>query len=149
MYLLWNNSNPVGIKVMKPCEIPSMDNKISPSYSGFYQTIFVVPKKAKNIEAAKKLIQFISSSETAEKWIKYSECPTGLKTQISYSDFGQEEFEQYFRHLQNKYGNNQLDVDLPQLLFGKKINIDFKIEDVLKGHISANEALEQVKKQVR
>jgi hypothetical protein len=77
----------------------------------------------------------MASKETAEKW-------------ISYSDFGQEEFDKYFRHLNTKYGNNQIEIDLPMLLFGKKITLDFFINDVLNGTMSAQEALQRVKGQV-
>jgi ABC-type glycerol-3-phosphate transport system substrate-binding protein len=148
IFNLWANSNPEGAKVMKPCEIPSMDNKTSPAYPGSYQVVFVVPKHGKNVEAAKDFIRFMSTNEVAEKWIKYSKCPTGLKSQISYSDFGQEEFDKYFRHLNTKYGNNQIEIDSSTILFGKKSTINFNVDQVLSGSLTAQEALRNVKNQV-
>jgi ABC-type glycerol-3-phosphate transport system substrate-binding protein len=148
IYNLWTNSNPEGAKVMKPCEIPSMDNKTSPTYPGSYQVVFVVPKHGKNVEAAKDFIRFMSTNEVAEKWIKYSKCPTGLKSQISYSDFGQEEFDKYFRHLNTKYGNNQTEIDLSMLLYEEKTTVNFYLDEVLSGSLTAQEALRNVKNQV-
>jgi ABC-type glycerol-3-phosphate transport system substrate-binding protein len=149
MYLLWNNSNPEGSKMMKPCEIPSMDGKTSPTYSGFYQIIFVVPKASPNVEAAKRFIRYIASEQIAETWIKYAKCPTALKTKISYSDFGQEEFELYYRHLQKKYGNNQKDVNISKLLFNTSEPLNFNAENILNGTMKASDALRNLEKQLR
>lgn len=148
MYLLWQQSNPLGVKSLKPCELPSLDNMKSPSYSGGYNVVFVVPKNSKHVEAAKRFIKFISSTETAEKWIKYSKCPTGLKSKLAYTDFGQDQYEKYYRNIQNKYGNNQLDVDLSNLFFKSSAKIDFKINEVLNGTMTAKEALNYVLKQI-
>lgn len=148
MYLLWNNTNPKGTNVMKPCEIPSMDGKKSPTYSGFYQVIFAVPQHSKNVEAAKRFIKFIASEQTAETWIKYAKSPTGLNSKISYSDFGQEEFELYYRHLQNKYGNNQKEVNLSKLMFNTNNNLNFNTEYILQGKMTASEAIRNLEKQV-
>ncbi len=149
MILLWNKLNPDGLKKMRPCEIPSFTGKASPYYSGFFQVIFVVPKNCANPEAGKRFIKFITSNETADKWVKYSKCPTGLKNTISYTDFGQDKYEKYFRHLQKKYGNNQVDVNLANLLFNTNANIDFHYTEVLEGKISASEALRLLKMQIR
>lgn len=149
MYLLWENSNPEGAKQMRPTEIPSMKDGMSKFYVGFYQVIFVVPKNAQNSEAASKFITHISNSEIADKWINYSKCPTGLKSNITYTDFGQDNFDIFFRHIQKKYGNNQIDVDLGNYLFNSKKRIDFKVEDVLKGTMSANAAMNNVINQLR
>lgn len=86
--LYWIKSNPKGESQMRPCEIPSIDNHIATTYSGRYSSIFVVPKNARNRKEAEMFMKFISSEETADKWVKYSKYPTGLKNKISYSDFG-------------------------------------------------------------
>ena len=149
MYLLWQNSNPEGIKKMRPCEIPSLDAGVSNFYVGMFQVIFVVPKNAQNPEAAERFIQFISSAETADKWIKYSKCPTGLKTTISYTDFGQDLFDIFFQHLQKKYGNNQTEIDLSSYVLNSKSTIDFKVPDVLNGNLTAAQALNNAIRQIR
>jgi ABC-type glycerol-3-phosphate transport system substrate-binding protein len=149
IYLLWEKSNPGGVKKLIPCEIPSMNGGVSPYYFGFYQFIFVVPKHAKNREGAEKFIEFISSSETADKWIGYSKCPTGLASGISYTDFGQNKFDIFFRHIQEKYGNNQKDINLSNYLFKTDKTINFSVNEVITGKMSAKEALNNVMKQIR
>ena len=91
--------------MMQPCEIPSLDNKKANSYSGRYTSVFVVPKNAKNSEAAELFIRFIYSKQIADKWVKYSKCPTGLKNIISYSDFGNDSYAHFSQHITKKYGD--------------------------------------------
>lgn len=146
--LFWNKSNPEGLKKMRPCEIPSFAGKVSPYYSGFFQAIFVVPKYANNPEAGKRFIRYITSTETADRWVKYSKCPTGMKNTISYTDFGQDMYEKFFQHLQKKYGNNQVDVRLNELLFNTKKTLNFRYTDVLEGRLSATEAMAQLRRQL-
>lgn len=154
IYNIWQGSNPEGTKLMKPCELPSFDGKTPPYYEGDFQTIFAVPKRGKHVEEAKKLIQYLTSNDVGEKWINYSRCPTGLKTRISMTDFGQEEFDVFFRHMEAKYGIKFKETDLYTLLWGKSpgytydepsFNADFFHQDVITGKISGRKALERVR----
>jgi ABC-type glycerol-3-phosphate transport system substrate-binding protein len=158
IYNIWESSNPEGIKKMKPCELPNFEGKSPPYYEGGFQTIFAVPKRGKNVEEAKKMISYLSSGEMGEQWISITKCPTGLKTRISFTDFGQEEFDVFFRHLQDQYGVNFKETDLYTLLWGKSpdyiydepsFNADFMHQDILNGEISAKRALQKVKQRFR
>lgn len=154
IYNIWEGSNPEGVKVMRPCELPSIEGKTPTHYEGDFQTIFAVPKRGKHVEEAKKLIRYLTSSDIGEEWIKNTRCPTGLKTRISMTDFGQGEFDVFFRHMEDKYGINFKETDLYTLLWGKSpsypydevtFNADFMHQDVLNGNISAREALRRIK----
>jgi ABC-type glycerol-3-phosphate transport system substrate-binding protein len=149
MILLWNQSNPEGFLQMRPCEIPALDNRTSSFYPGFCQVVFVVPKSAANCEKAKEFIKFISTTETADKWVKYSKCPTGMRTSISYTDFGQDKYEIFFRHIQKKYGNNQFDVNLAKQMFNKDITLNLAVDNVLNGDMNLAEAMRNIQKQIR
>lgn len=149
MYLLWEKSNPEGTRVMRPCEIPSMNGYTSSSYVGFYQVIFVVPRNSKNPKGAEEFIKFISTADVADKWIKYSKCPTGLQNNISYTDFGQDYFDNFFRHIQKKYGNNQMEINLSSYLLNSEKSISFNTKEVLNGTVTASEAVNRVKNQLR
>ncbi|MBN1926382.1 MAG: extracellular solute-binding protein [Prolixibacteraceae bacterium] len=158
IYNIWESSNPEGLKKMKPCELPSFEGKSPTHYEGDFQTIFAVPKRGKNVEEAKKLIRYLSSGDIGEQWINITKCPTGLKTRISFTDFGKEEFDVFFRHLQGKYGTNFSETNLYILLWGKSpdytyeepsFNADFMHQDILNGKISAKRALERVKQKYR
>ena len=146
--MLWQKTNPIGEKVMRPCELPSIDGKKAVLYTGVYSSIFVVPKNAKNRKAAELLMQFISSQETAEKWTKYSKCPTGLKNQISYSDFGTDEYSKFSAHISGKYQDRLDEVNLESVLFNSNKNIDFQEAKVMNGEISADAALQSVLLQI-
>ena len=146
--LLWQKSNPEGEKMMHPCEIPSLENKQAKLYSGRYTSVFVVPKNAKNREAAESLMKFMSSEITADKWILYSKSPTGLKNRISYSDFGNDEYTLFSKHIKEKYNDKLDEVNLEYLLFKSKLKVDFQVGKLLKGEISADEALKSVLKQI-
>jgi ABC-type glycerol-3-phosphate transport system substrate-binding protein len=148
MYQIWNNSNPKGLAKMSPCEMPSFDNKKSPFYSQIFQVVFCVPKASKNREAAERLMKFIATSNNAETWTQYAKCPTGLKTAISVSDFGQGEYQRFFGHIEKKYGHNQTP-NITDLFFSTNKTIDYKFLDVYNGKISANEALRNLERQIR
>lgn len=149
IYLLWLKSNPAGTLQMRPCELPSADQCRSPFYPGFFQVIFVVPKNCNNPKEAEKFIKFISSGEIADKWIKYSRCPTGLKNNISYTEFGQDLFNIYFRHIQNKYGNNQVETDLSGFLFKSEKKINFSENNILSGSMTAEACMKEVLRQLK
>jgi len=146
--LLWQKSNPTGAKLMHPCEFPSIENKKASFYSGLYSAIFVVPKNAKNRKEAELFMQFISSQETAEKWIRYSKCPTGLKSQISYSDFGTDEYTLFSQHISRKYQDKLDEVNLATLLFHSNKSIDFQVAKVMNGQITGDEAIKNILKQI-
>lgn len=145
----WKQSNPNDVNMMKPCEIPSMDNSISKSYPGFFQPVFVVAKNAKNKEAAERLMKFIASKDIGEKWVNYSKCPTGIKIKMESSDFGQTDYDIFFRHIQDKYGKNQKDINLSQFFFGVTKSLNFNFENVLMGAKQAKDALKELENQLR
>ena len=151
MILLWLKSYPEGTKQMRPCEIPSFAGKKSPFYSGFYQVIFVVAKNSKNPEAGRRFMKYMASTEIADKWVNYSSCPTGMRTSISYTDFGQNKYEKFFQHIQKKYGNNQAEVSLPKLFFNSNITsyVSYGLNELLTGKINANEAYQKAMRQIK
>jgi ABC-type glycerol-3-phosphate transport system substrate-binding protein len=147
--LLWQASNPEGEKKMIPCELPSVTDTKAYAYPGRYNAVFVIPKNAKNKDLAIKLMKFISSQETAEKWLKYSKCPTGLKNKISYNEFGSDEFNEFARHINQKYQDRLDEVSLPKTLFNTDKLINFNARQVMLGQMTAFDALNSVKLQLK
>lgn len=146
--LFWQKTNPEGEAMMHPCEMPSINNKQAFAYSGRYNCVFVVPKNARHREAAEKLMQFISSEETAGKWIKYSKCPTGLRNQISYSDFGTDKYTNFNRHISRKYHDRLTMTDISRTFFQAKTTLNFMVPEVMSGKITAAQAMEDIRRQV-
>lgn len=146
--MIWQRSNPKGEKMMTPCEMPSLKDKTASSYSGIYHAIFVAPKKAKNKEAAMRFIKFISSKDVADKWIKYSQCPTGLKNSISYTDFGESSFAKFSRHISKKYNSQYSEDYLMSTLFDHNARFEYPVNDVITGKLSPEEALQIILNEV-
>jgi ABC-type glycerol-3-phosphate transport system substrate-binding protein len=146
--LYWQMNNPEGYKKMRPCELPSMTGKVADYYPGVYQCVFVVPKNAKNKDAAINLMKFITNGDVGFKWEKYSNCPTGLKTSANFSEFGSDAFNNFSEHVHLKYDNKLQQVNLSEILFNSDKNINFQVAQILNGQISANEAINIVKSQL-
>jgi ABC-type glycerol-3-phosphate transport system substrate-binding protein len=145
--LIWQKNNPTGEKMMHPCELPSIDGKRAKFYSGTYSSVFVIPKNAKNREAAELLMKFISSQQTAEKWVKYSRSPTGLENRISYNDFGADEYTKFSKHIKQKYNDKLNEVNIASSFLNSSKTLDYQAGKVMNGEISADDALKSLIKQ--
>jgi ABC-type glycerol-3-phosphate transport system substrate-binding protein len=148
--MFWQKTNPEGEKLMRPCEFPSMTGKKAHAYSGTYNAIFVVPKKARNRDAAIRLMQYMSSLDIAEKWEKYSKCPTGLKGRISFSEFGDDAFSIFSNHIDQKYQSRLMDAQLPEKMFnGRQKQLNYHVQDVLNRRMTASQAIAGIQGQLR
>ena len=144
--LFWQRSNPEGEKFMRPCEFPSMPGKAAYAYSGTYNAIFAVPKKAKNRDAAVRLMQYMSTVDIAEKWENYSKCPTGLEGRMSFTEFGTDDFSNFSKHMDAKYNNRLIDVNLGDDLFnGKQQQINYNLLNVADGQMTASQAIRNIR----
>lgn len=144
---IWHGRNAEGEKRMHSCELPSFNNSKAPAYSGVYNAVFVVPKNAKNRDAAIKLMQFIGSPEIAEKWVKYSKCPTGLEYRVVYADFNTDEINLFSQQIKKKYNDYLVEPNLNSVLFNSKTNINYYGYQVMDGSMSPQEAIRRVKQQ--
>ncbi|HPS13872.1 MAG TPA: hypothetical protein PLB87_11385, partial [Prolixibacteraceae bacterium] len=148
--MFWQRTNPEGEKLMRPCEFPSMNGKLAHAYSGTYNAIFAIPKNAKNKEAAIRFMKYMSTVDIAEKWENYSKCPTGLKSRISINEFGSDAFGDLSKHISQKYENRLADIVLAKDLFdGKQKQINFHALDVIGGKMTASQAINSIRSQMR
>jgi hypothetical protein len=109
----------------------------------------VVPKNAKNVEVAKKMMKFISSGDVALKWEKYSKCPSGLKSRAAFNEFGTNAFSRFSQHIRQKYNNRLEEVNLGKILFRTNNSIDFVPQKVVTGDISVTDAINYIKSQLK
>ena len=147
--VFWQKYNPNGFKNVYPCEMPSIPGDKAHSYSGQYSAIFVIPKNARHKDEAIRFMKFIASGETATKWLKYSKSPTGLKTGFDFSGFGQDAYDVLYHHIKVKYNDRLEEADISKVLFNTSKNLDYHVEDVLSGQLSAGDALKLIKKQLK
>jgi hypothetical protein len=114
--LIWQTRFHDNEKKMHPCELPSWKGQKATCYAGFYNSVFVIPKNAKNKEGAVKLMKFICSGDIAEKWVKYSRCPTSLKSNEVYSDLANNEINTFSQQIKTKYNDNLKEINIAKVI---------------------------------
>ncbi len=117
-----------------PVELPVFKNSAS-YYRGSYQAAWAVFKNSPHCKEAIELIKQLTTNDTAERWLSTTYNPTGLKTKLKASDFGQNDIEKYNTYIEKKYGDNLTNYSFSKLLFGKTFRIS--PEKVLTGEESA------------
>lgn len=124
-----------------PAELPKFN--VSPKYyPGVYQTLWGVFKNSPNKEKTVELVKYICSNSVAERWVNYSKTPTGLKTKINSSKFGQNDFEKLNSYIENKYGENVKSINISKIMFGLNKDHDImmveEMSKVLGGYLSVD-----------
>jgi spermidine/putrescine-binding protein len=145
---IWEKRYPEGEKMMHPCELPSLQVKKATTYPGYYMGVFFIPKKAKHMEAAVKLMQYLCSEETAEKWESYSKSPSGLKSSFSYNNFGKDKFGIFSQHISQKYNERLSEESLSSLLFNTQKELKFNVDKLLNAEITAEQAYNKLIEQL-
>lgn len=74
---------------------------------GGYQIMWVVPKNAKNKEAAIELLMAMNQPKVAGKWVRAAQSPTGIEAGLTSSSMGGNQFETFINSIDQKYGENQ------------------------------------------
>jgi ABC-type glycerol-3-phosphate transport system substrate-binding protein len=90
MYNYWQKIDNGELKDMVPAELPTF--KPSDVYFGGYSIMWAVPKNAPHKDMAVKFLLSMTKPDVAEKWTRYTKCPTGLKGTITNVSFGRDHF---------------------------------------------------------
>ncbi|MBN1925086.1 MAG: extracellular solute-binding protein [Prolixibacteraceae bacterium] len=104
MYNIWQGIDAERVNNCRPAEFPAF-NPLT-VYPGGYQVMWAVLKNAPHKEEAIKFLLAMNSPEMAEKWVRYTKCPTGIKGNLTGVSFGNDQFEDFSYHIQDKYGLN-------------------------------------------
>jgi ABC-type glycerol-3-phosphate transport system substrate-binding protein len=149
MYNIWLKNDPQKLLQMMPAEMPV--NKPSPVCFGGYNITWVVPKKAKNKDAAVKFLLSMNTSETAEKWVRYTKSPTGVKGNLTTLSFGTDKFEDFQITVEKKYKNHKIG-----LLYGsafcfgsKNSGVNNYAVEVISGEMTAQQAISLINKSIK
>lgn len=149
MYNIWLKQDSKLVNDMVPAELPTF--KLPALYYGGYMITWAVPKNAPHKEEAIKFLLYLNTPDMAEKWARYTKCPTGIAGGVSSSAIGSNQFEEYNSGINKKYGAKKVNfIDDSRIIFGntrRKINSYSK--EVLQGKITADEAMIEIKKQLR
>lgn len=149
MYNIWDNSNKKAVEIMVPAEMPSMHGT-SPCYMGGYKACWAVPKNAPHKEAAIKLLKYWATNGIADKWVRYTKCPTGLKGVLVSSTFGLDTYENFEYNLSKKYGISMINPGDNRYILGyKNRDISFSVIDIIEKKKTAAQTIAEIKKQIK
>lgn len=89
---------------MVPVELPAFQNV--DYYLGGYIPTWAIMKNGPNRETAVKLMLYWSTPAVAEKWVRYTKNPTGIKGNVASAATGTDVFDQFQATMADKYGGN-------------------------------------------
>lgn len=144
MYSFWQNVDRQKLMNMMPVELPV--TRLVNNYIGGYQIMWGVPKNAPNRDEAVKFLLAMNDARVAEKWVRYTKCPTGIQGKLATVSMGVDHFEDFTFQIDQKYGKNKINPLGSQYVFGfnNRWNHYFAHE-VLLGEITPTEALRQIR----
>jgi len=150
MYNYWQKVDNGQLVNMIPCELPVF--KPCDVYFGGYSVMWAVPKNAPHKEEAIKFILFMTNPDVAEKWNRYTKCPTGLKGNITSVSLGNDHFEEFTSTINSKYGSRKLSFNIldNNLVLGiSRQNVKLHSIDVATGIMTADEGIADIRKQLK
>ena len=149
MYNFWQGVNNGNLNNMMPSEYPV--TKPVDYYIGGYQIMWVVPKNAKNKEAAIELLMAMNQPKVADKWVRAAKSPTGIKAELSSSSMGGDQFENFINSIEEKYGENKITLGgNSQYIFDydRRFSNNYGHE-VMAGQMTADEAIRTIRESFR
>jgi ABC-type glycerol-3-phosphate transport system substrate-binding protein len=147
MYNTWRQISEDKMKKMIPAELPVFQEVNY--YPGGYIPTWAVFKDAPHRDNGIKLLLFWSTPKVAEKWVRYTKSPTGLRGHFSTPEIGVDVFEKFQHRITTKYGKNVLAVSNAGYLLGKENrlllkDIAEKIIKLLEGRTTAETAYHEI-----
>ncbi|MDA3893044.1 MAG: ABC transporter substrate-binding protein [Salinivirgaceae bacterium] len=146
MYGIWAENSSEKMKKVIPCEFPVF--KPSSIYIGGYLSNWAVLKKSPNKDAAVKLLMHWTRPDIAERWVRLSKSPSGIKGNVASSSFGFDPYENYTHTIDTKYKTLVRDEDKALMVGKDNLHVPIKVQDVLTGQISGKDAFEEFKLQI-
>lgn len=101
MYGHWRGIDREKVKKMVPTELPVFQ-PVDFALGGYIPT-WAVMKKSPNRDAAIRLLLWLSQNRIAEKWVRDTKNPTGLKGNLSQVEFGGDAFERFNSDMTRMY----------------------------------------------
>lgn len=128
MYSQWMSIDEEKSKKMLPAELPVF--KEVDFYQGGYIPVWSVWKDAPHKEEAIEFLKFWSRPQVAEKWIRYTMAPTGIRGNITTGAEGTHPFAVWQRKITERYAGNIYYVPSTTYIFGKEGRNALLLDDV-------------------
>ncbi len=149
MYSQWMSIDEEKSKKMLPAELPVFQ-KVD-FYQGGYIPAWAVWKESPHKEEAIELMIFWSRPQVAEKWVKYTMAPTGIKGHLTTGTEGEHPFAVWQSKITKRYNGNIYYIPSTAYIFGEEkqnaLLLDVVKAEILKlldGETTAQEAYRSV-----
>jgi hypothetical protein len=149
MYNLWEAASPQKLNNMLPTEMPVFND--SHIYIGGYQATWGVLKNSPHKDQAIRLLLALNTPDFAEKWVRYTKSPIGIKGNLTSVNFGFDKFEDYEFYIRKKYGENKTPVyNTSSYYFGSRNEKVYNnVIEVLTGKKTAAQAMSEIKRAIK
>jgi ABC-type glycerol-3-phosphate transport system substrate-binding protein len=149
MYNIWLKLDSKLVNDMVPVELPTY--KQPNLYYGGYMITWAVPKNAPHKEEAIKFLLYLNRSDMAEKWARYTKCPSGIAGAVTSSAIGSNQFEEYTNGINTKYGSRKVNfIDDSRIIFGNtRHQLNNYSKEVIRGINTADEAMVEIRKELK
>lgn len=144
MYNIWDIKDHEALTKILPCELPVF--KSSDTYIGDFSPNWCVPLNSPHRKEAIKILMYLCEPSMAEKWVRYTKCPSGIKGNLAENAFGVDAFEDFQFTINQKYGAKMIAKDDYKILMGEKNDIPLHSTLVLGGLVSAEEQMNRIRR---
>lgn len=155
MYSHWHGIDAKKTMKMVPVEMP-MYQPVD-HYMGGYNPMFAVAKNSPVRDEAVKLLMTFSTSNVAEKWVRYAKAPSGIQGNISAAgkvSAETDQFDNFITYISNKYSGNVFDSKTVDYILGEKykdltLQFDKYLGAVMDGKMTASAAYDNIVKDMK
>lgn len=149
MFNIWQTMDSINYKKMIPLELPAFQP--SKTYIGEVSIPWVIPKNTAHKEEALRVLMYWCRPEVADEWVRNTKSPTGIKGNLVQSTFGFDDYETFDYTIAQKYNGKKVPFNFGNnaIFFGSKNAMvpNYFIE-VMDGTISANEAMQNIRRKL-
>jgi hypothetical protein len=147
MYNIWKQKGPEKMAKMIPCELPVFQK--SDSYIGGYASNWAVLKNGPHAKEAVRLMMYWCTPRMAEKWVRYTKSPSGIKGSLGTTTFGTDPYENFVYSIEQKYGEKQMPQSDNKYLIGENNFTGLRVIEVLERKLSGDQAFIELVKTLR
>jgi ABC-type glycerol-3-phosphate transport system substrate-binding protein len=147
MYNIWKQKGPEQMGKMMPCELPVFQP--SDTYVGGYASNWAVLKNGPHAKEAVRLMMYWCTPRMAEKWVRYTKSPSGIKGTLGATTFGTDIYENFVYSIEQKYGEKQMPQSDNKYLIGENNFTNLRVIDVLERRITGTQAFNELVKTLR
>lgn len=147
MYSHWSGIDKQKLPRMVPADLPALGP--ANHTIGGYLPSFAVLRDAPNRDLAIELLLWWSRPQVAERWVRYTKTPTGLRGNLASATLGEDMYERFNSHMRERYGSQVQYSATAGYLLGSECalvqpEVDAILRRVITGRATARQAYDQI-----